>query len=106
MSASANFAELDRMSAERKGYLSEINHQKLLVGLILARDVLGESGRKVDQLFEDLWLGQEFNQLGIGGLAFRQSLLLRKQLIQFFLIRNVILRKNLLYFLRPKSESA
>ena len=89
------------MSAERKGYLSEINHQKLLVGLILARDVLGESGRKVDQLFEDLWLGQEFNQLGIGGLAFRQSLLLRKQLIQFFLIRNVILRKNLLYFLRP-----
>jgi hypothetical protein len=101
MSASASFAELDRMSAERKGYLSEINHQKLLVGLILARDVLGEPGRKVDQLFEDLWLGQEFNQLGIGGLAFRQSLLLRKQLIQFFLIRNVILRKNLLYFLRP-----
>ena len=89
------------MSAERKGYLSEINHKKLLVGLILARDVLGESGRKVDQLFEDLRLGQEFNQLGIGGLAFRQSLLLRKQLIQFFLIRNVILRKNLLYFLRP-----
>ena len=49
MSASANFAELDRMSAERKGYLSEINHQKLLVGLILARDVLGEPGRKVGQ---------------------------------------------------------
>ncbi len=66
MSASANFAELDRMSAERNGYLREINYQELLVGLILARDVLGEPGRKVDQLFEDLRLRQEFNQLSIG----------------------------------------
>ena len=76
MSASASFAELDRMSAERNGYLSKINHQELLVGLVLARDVLGESGRKVDQLFEDLWLRQEFNQLSIGRLAFGQSFLL------------------------------
>ena len=65
MSASANFAELDRISADRKGYLCDFKYQELLVGLVLACDVLGEPGRKVDQLFEHLRLRQEFNQLSI-----------------------------------------
>jgi len=56
MSASASFAELDRISADRKGYLCEFNYQELLVGLVLACDVLGEPGRKMDQLFEHLRL--------------------------------------------------
>ncbi len=65
MKASASFAELDKISAAKNGYLLVLEPLRLLVCLILAAYIFRETRSVVNQFSEVLWLREELNQLGI-----------------------------------------
>ena len=105
MNASANLAELLRISAETKGYLRYwFKLRIILEGDGLVFGVFRKTSCELYQLSQVLLLGQELNKLRILLFALRNCLLLSEQILKA--IRGVLRVEDVVYLFLTESEGA